>query len=157
MKISFIGLGKLGLPTAYAMAYKGHEVLGYDINMDRYTTKLDTIEAGKNGEGTYQELFNENPNTEKNLKFTHDMATCVLYGDIIFVAIQTPHKREFEGIMPLTENREDFEYKHLVKCIRDISYILEKNNLTKTVSMMLRIKLLNFIKLLLIHQFIKLH
>ena len=52
MKISFIGLGKLGLPTAYAMAYKGHQVLGYDINMDRYTTKLDTIEAGKNGEGT---------------------------------------------------------------------------------------------------------
>lgn len=134
MKISFIGLGKLGLPTAYAMAYKGHQVLGYDINMDRYTTKLDTIEAGKNGEGTYKELFNENKNTEKNLKFTPYMETCVLHGDIIFVAIQTPHKREFEGIMPLTDNREDFEYKHLVKCIRDISYILEKNNLTKTVS-----------------------
>lgn len=134
MKISFIGLGKLGLPTAYAMAYKGHQVLGYDININRYTTELDTIEAGKNGKGTYQELFNENKNTEKNLNFTPDMKTCVLYGDIIFVAIQTPHKREFEGIMPLTENREDFEYKHLVNCIKDISYILEKNNLTKTVS-----------------------
>ena len=32
MKISFIGLGKLGLPVAVAIEAKGHEVLGYDIS-----------------------------------------------------------------------------------------------------------------------------
>lgn len=134
MKISFVGLGKLGLPTAYTMAFKGHQVLGYDINMSRYTYELDTIEAGKNGEGSYTELFDENSETKNNLNFTGDMEECVMFGDIIFVAIQTPHKREFEGILPLTENREDFEYTHLVNCIRNISHILKKNNINKTVS-----------------------
>ena len=32
MKVSFIGLGKLGLPVAVAIDAKGHNVLGYDIN-----------------------------------------------------------------------------------------------------------------------------
>ena len=32
MNISFIGLGKLGLPVAVAIDAKGHNVLGYDIN-----------------------------------------------------------------------------------------------------------------------------
>ena len=32
MRIGFIGLGKLGFPCALAMAAKGHDVLGYDIN-----------------------------------------------------------------------------------------------------------------------------
>ena len=31
MKIGFIGLGKLGLPCAEAIAIKGHDVSGYDI------------------------------------------------------------------------------------------------------------------------------
>ena len=66
---------------------------------------------------------------EENLKFTEDLEECVLYGDIIFVAIQTPHKREFEGVLPLTENREDFEYTYLVDCIKNISTILEKDTL----------------------------
>ena len=31
MKISFIGLGKLGMPCAEVFAEKGHYVKGYDI------------------------------------------------------------------------------------------------------------------------------
>ena len=31
-KIGFVGLGKLGLPCAEAIAKKGHEVRGYDID-----------------------------------------------------------------------------------------------------------------------------
>ena len=31
MKIGFIGLGKLGLPCAVAVAMKGHDVMAYDI------------------------------------------------------------------------------------------------------------------------------
>ncbi len=33
MNIGFIGLGKLGLPCAEAMASKGHVVNGYDIKL----------------------------------------------------------------------------------------------------------------------------
>ena len=31
MKISFLGLGKLGLPCAEAVAQKNHDVTGYDV------------------------------------------------------------------------------------------------------------------------------
>jgi UDPglucose 6-dehydrogenase len=31
MKIGFIGIGKLGLPCAEAIAKKGHDVIGYDL------------------------------------------------------------------------------------------------------------------------------
>ena len=134
MKISFIGLGKLGLPTAMTMAYKNHSVMGYDLNPARYTYKLDTKESGKNGNGSYMELFNENPEIEHNLKFANNLEECVLYGDIVFVAIQTPHKIEYEGILPLTEKREDFDYTHLIKSITDISEILEKYKIQKVVS-----------------------
>ena len=30
--IGFIGLGKLGLPSALAIESKGHTVVGYDLN-----------------------------------------------------------------------------------------------------------------------------
>lgn len=133
MKISFIGLGKLGLPTAMTMAYKGHKVLGYDINEKRYTYVLDTKEGGLNGNGNYTELF-DNKNIKTNLSFISNLEECVMFGDIVFVAIQTPHKIEYEGVLPLTEKREDFNYEYLVKCVSDISKILEEKKVNKVVS-----------------------
>ena len=70
MKIGFVGLGKLGLPVAITIAYKGHSVLGYDINPKRLTYELDTNEAGLDGnpnKSNYSELFDLNPNTKGNL------------------------------------------------------------------------------------------
>ena len=32
MNVGFVGLGKLGLPSALAIESKGHTVVGYDIN-----------------------------------------------------------------------------------------------------------------------------
>jgi UDPglucose 6-dehydrogenase len=34
MKLSIIGLGKLGAPMAAVMAHKGHMVVGVDVNAD---------------------------------------------------------------------------------------------------------------------------
>ena len=31
MRVSFVGLGKLGLPCAVAAATRGHDVMGHDI------------------------------------------------------------------------------------------------------------------------------
>jgi len=36
MKVGFLGLGKLGLPSALAIESKGHTVYGYDINTKFY-------------------------------------------------------------------------------------------------------------------------
>ena len=32
MKVGFLGLGKLGLPSALAIESKGHTIYGYDIS-----------------------------------------------------------------------------------------------------------------------------
>ena len=32
MKIGFVGLGKLGLPVSYSIAFKNHQIKGYDLN-----------------------------------------------------------------------------------------------------------------------------
>ena len=133
MKISFIGLGKLGLPACFTYAYKGHEVKGYDINKNRMTYKLDTVETNTQGNGSIDELFQENNNIKENLSFSSSLEECVLFGDIIFVAIQTPHEKKFEGIERLTSERKDFNYEYLIQSVKDISQVLEKHKINKTV------------------------
>ena len=133
MKISIIGLGKLGLPTAYTFAYKNHDVMGFDINSSRFTYQLDSMEAGINGSGSIQELFDSTSSPKKTLCFTNSLEKCVLFGDIIFVAIQTPHQQKYEGTTRLTEERDDFDYQYLIKSIGDISKILNDKQINKTV------------------------
>jgi UDPglucose 6-dehydrogenase len=133
-KIGFIGLGKLGLPTCYTYAYLGHRIMGYDINSKRMTYDLDTIEAGLSGKGSINELFKDNENIKNNLSFSTNLEEVINFGDIIFVAIQTPHDKKFEGIERLTPERKDFDYTYLVNSIKDISSVLDKLNTKKIVS-----------------------
>lgn len=137
MKVGFIGLGKLGLPTAYTMAYKGHSVYGYDINKDRYTFELDTQEYGTDGtvKTSYKDLFSS-PETKNNLTFVESLEECILLSeDLIFVAIQTPHNPKYEGTLQLESvgDRTDFNYKYLINSIEQISNILDKLNVERTV------------------------
>ena len=126
MKIGFVGLGKLGLPVSYSIAFKNHQIKGYDLNKKRYVYNLDTIEAGPSGEGSYKELLEHNQKLKENLTFANTLEECIDFGDIIFVAIQTPHKLEYEGVARLTENREDFNYDHLVESMTSISKLLDQ-------------------------------
>lgn len=136
MKVGFVGLGKLGLPTAYTMAYKGHNVYGYDINKERYTFELDTQEYGIDGthKTSYKDLLNNN--TKQNLTFTNTLEDCVKFSeDLIFVAIQTPHNPQYEGTLQLksVKNRVDFDYTYLIESIKQISQLLNDLNLKRTV------------------------
>ena len=72
MNISFIGLGKLGLPCAEKIAEKGHIVKGYDIEpkFTKHVEQLPTIEAA------------------------------VEDADIVFVAVPTPHDPKYDGREP---------------------------------------------------------
>ena len=63
MKIGFIGIGKLGLPCAEAMASKGHNVVGYDV-VARKSNVIDIAATIKD---------------------------CVQDRDIVFIAVPTPH------------------------------------------------------------------
>ena len=92
-KVGFIGLGKLGMPCAEAIADKGFDVTGYDIvpkSSDKITIKQ-----------TIKELVEDR--------------------DIVFVATPTPHEDGYDGRTPTSHLPVmDFNYdavkKVLTKC-----------------------------------------
>ncbi|MGE3781198.1 MAG: nucleotide sugar dehydrogenase [Alphaproteobacteria bacterium] len=116
MKIGFIGLGKLGFPCALAMAAKGHDVLGYDLNAENMNNHprgyTETCEDGVTH-------INNMLHTSK-LRFG-GLQTVVDHGDLLFVAVQTPHDPHFEGITRLPAERTDFDYRYLIEAIKNIS------------------------------------
>jgi len=92
-KIGFIGLGKLGMPCAEAIADKGFDVTGYDI-VEKNSTKI----------------------TIKN-----SLQSLVEDRDIVFVATPTPHEDGYDGRAPTSRLPvKDFDYtavkEVLTKC-----------------------------------------
>ena len=92
-KIGFIGLGKLGMPCAEAVADKGFDVTGYDIL----------------------------PKSSDRIKIRDSIKDLVEDRDIVFVATPTPHEDGYDGRTPTSHLPvKDFNYdavkKVLTKC-----------------------------------------
>ena len=92
-KIGFIGLGKLGLPCAEAIARKGFDVTGYDIV----------------------------PKSSNNIEIRESIEDVCRDRDIVFVATPTPHEYGYDGREPTSHLPvKDFNYdavkKVLAKC-----------------------------------------
>jgi len=85
MKISVIGLGKLGSPLAAVFASKGFSVVGTDLN----PTLVDTLNRGAApvDEPRLQELIDAN---RERLRATHDAVTAVAESDVTFIIVPTP-------------------------------------------------------------------
>jgi UDPglucose 6-dehydrogenase len=130
MKIGFIGTGKLGLPVSLMYNEKGHELFCYDVNEQFYTNTL-----------PYDLLYDEELCPENNIKlkdwlqtsrfdlskYKHtDLETIVDNSDIIFLAVQTPHDKDYEGISRLPSTRKDFDYSYLVNSIQQLSEVADK-------------------------------
>ena len=82
-KIGFIGLGKLGLPCAEAIAQKGFDVTGYDIARVSY----------------------------HNITIKDTIKDLVSDRDIVFVAVPTPHEEGYDGREPTSQLPvKDFNY-----------------------------------------------
>ena len=97
-KIGFIGLGKLGMPCAEAIAKKGFHVAGYDI-ADKRSDLVEIRDSIKD--------------------LCHDR-------DIVFVATPTPHEEGYDGREPTSDKEvKDFNYdsvkKVLEKCNRHMT------------------------------------
>lgn len=125
-KIGFVGLGKLGLPVSVCIDLKGFDVMGFDINpkcnsnskpIDLFYTK----EADVNGEGSLEDKIKNS-----TLKLTSSLENLVNHSDIIFVAVQTPHDKLYEGSTRIPTTRKDFDYTYLVNAVKNISEIVEK-------------------------------
>lgn len=85
MRISVIGLGKLGLPLTAAIASKGFQVIGVDINKE----VVDSLKVGKTSinEPGLLDLINKH---RKNIEATLDVKEAVLNSEITFIVTPTP-------------------------------------------------------------------
>jgi UDPglucose 6-dehydrogenase len=110
MKIAFIGLGKLGLPCAEAIAEKGHLVNGYDI---------------------------EKRKTKKVLQFP-TISGAVQGVDIVFVAVPTPHDPAYDGRAPTSHLKpKDFDYNIVKEVLKEANKHMHKEQLLVLISTVL--------------------
>src|ERR1017187_6774107 len=85
MKLSIIGLGKLGAPMAAVMAHKGHTVVGVDLN----AAFVRAVEEGRAPvpETGLAEMIQAN---RERLSATLDYQKAVLATDVTFIIVPTP-------------------------------------------------------------------
>jgi len=110
MKIGFIGVGKLGMPCAEAIADKGHDVLGYDV-AERISDKITVVKTIKD---------------------------CIRDRDIVFVAVPTPHDPSYDGKAPTAHlEPKDFGYDIVKTVLKESNANMNKNQLLVLISTVL--------------------
>ncbi|HAZ08556.1 MAG TPA: hypothetical protein DCZ01_08570 [Elusimicrobia bacterium] len=105
MNIGFFGLGKLGLPTALAIESRGHRVIGYDP-APAVGESLSRRRIPYQEEGVDAALAR----TRIELALEDEVVSRC---ELLFIAIQTPHAPEHEGVTRMLECPCDFDYSFL--------------------------------------------
>lgn len=110
IKIGFIGLGKLGYPCAEAMVDKGFEVTGYDSEQ-KSSFKIDIVQ---------------------------DIVDCVKDKDFVFVAVPTPHDKDYDGSKPTSQlEPKDFDYEIVKNTLKRINKHMNKEQAIVLISTVL--------------------
>ena len=109
MKIGFIGVGKLGKDAAEVMYESGHNIVGYD-------TKVIS-----------------------NCNFPMvTMEEVCRHGEIIFVAVPTPHHPDYDGRYPTSHlEPKDFDYSIVKNVLSEINKYTTKEQLVVLISTVL--------------------
>jgi UDPglucose 6-dehydrogenase len=123
MRVAVIGLGKLGAPLAAVLAYKGHDVIGVDLN----PAFVNAVNEGRAPveEPRLQELIDQ---CRGRLRATLDFAEAVANSDISFVIVPTP-----------SDSHGVFTNKYVLGAVEKIATALRKTshyhvvNVTSTV------------------------
>jgi UDPglucose 6-dehydrogenase len=144
MKIGFVGTGKLGLPVSLMYCSKGHDLLCYDVNPSFYTVSnpVDLVypeELCLEKKMSLQKWFSENP-LKANYRHTKSLEEIILGSEIVFVAVQTPHQKMYEGITRIPVERADFDYTYLKQSLEQLSDVcnqLGKNTIIVVISTVL--------------------
>ena len=109
-KIGFIGVGKLGMPCAEAVAQKGHEVKGYDVS----------------------------PRTSDDITVVTTIQELVKDRDIVFVAVPTPHDPMYDGNAPTAHLApKDFNYDIVIDVIKEANEHMNDSQLLVLISTVL--------------------
>src|SRR5687768_10090998 len=112
MKISVIGLGKLGSPLSAVLASKGFSIVGTDLHQPY----VDSINAGQApvDEPRLQELIEAN---RDRLRATMDAAAAVAKTDVTFIIVPTP-----------SDDSGRFRNSHILTAMEAIGAGLRKKN-----------------------------
>src|SRR5579862_1370680 len=89
MRISVVGLGKLGSPLLAVLASKEHQVIGVDLNLE-FVNKLNSGLAPVQ-EPHLQELLTAH---RSNISATQDYAEAILHTEVSFVIVPTPSEKD---------------------------------------------------------------
>ncbi len=109
-KIGFIGLGKLGMPCAEAVASKGFHVVGYDVQ-SKQSSKIEIRDS-----------------IEDVCRDT----------DIVFVATPTPHEDGYDGREPTSHKEpKDFDYSSVKDVINQCNRHMGKTQVLVLISTVL--------------------
>jgi len=109
MNIGFIGIGKLGMDAAEVMATK-HTVSGYDVM----------------------------PRTSDSVNIASTIEEVVKGKDIVFIAVPTPHSKEYDGSIPSAHlEPKDFDYTIVKECITEANKYMTKDQLLVLISTVL--------------------
>jgi len=117
LKISFIGLGKLGYPLAASLASKGYQVVGVDV--DKATIKAVNSGTAPIYEPGLTELM---ATTKGRLTATDDGAKAVAETDITFLVVPTP-----------SEPTGEFSLKYVLQACRKVADGLQAKSKYHTV------------------------
>lgn len=110
LKISFIGLGKLGLPCAEVFAAKGYNVRGYDIDL----IVSDTVQV------------------------VESIQECVFESDIVFISVPTPHHQKYGGEFITSDLApKDFDYSSVIEVIKETNKYINSKQILVLISTVL--------------------
>jgi len=110
MKIGFIGVGKLGKDAAEVMYESGHDVLGYDVKIM----------------------------SETKINMTTSIMDVCKHGEIIFIAVPTPHHPDYDGRNPTSHlPNKDFDYSIVKEVLTEVNKHTSKEQLVVLISTVL--------------------
>jgi UDPglucose 6-dehydrogenase len=110
MKVGFIGIGKLGKDVADVMYESGHDVIGYDVVSI----------------------------TETKFKITTSIEDVCKDRELIFIAVPTPHHKDYDGSQPTSHlEPKDFDYSIVKSVLQEINQYTTKEHLVVLISTVL--------------------
>lgn len=117
MRVGWIGLGKLGFPIAVTVSARVAPVVGTDLRWADVAGCLTSqtwphVELGLDRELAYHRL-----------NVVGSIADVVTQSDVVFVAVETPHGPEHEGVTRLPATKADFDYTALKAVVREVAKV----------------------------------
>ena len=111
MRISFIGLGKLGMPCAEALAKKGYtDIAGYDV-LQKHSDLVDIKSS---------------------------LADAIKNRDVVFIATPTPHEEGYDGREPTSHKQpKDFNYDEVKKVLTECNNLMNDEQVVVLISTVL--------------------